>query len=50
MFCNLFWNPDCPLFSPLSGEPLKFCILLQCSVLPLAELKEEHQEGFIAPE
>lgn len=34
MFCNLFWNPDCPFFSPLSGNPLKFDDLLQFNSSP----------------
>ncbi len=34
MFCNLFWNPDCPFFSPLSGNPLKFDDLLQFNLSP----------------
>jgi hypothetical protein len=39
MFCNFFWNLDCPLLSPLSGEPLKlYSSTVGC---PVAELKEE---------
>lgn len=46
MFCHLFWNPDCPFFSPLSGNSLKFYDLLPYNTSPVAERTEDHQKSY----
>jgi hypothetical protein len=49
MFCNLFWNPDCPLYSLLNGQPLRLYDLLLYSTLPRGRANRRSAEKSYSP-